>query len=502
MLFQAHKNGEVFELRKDVDMPEKENHYLKTELDALFGGNSNVLTFLNKLTCDGVWYWDLENPEVEWMSPGYWTSIGYDPKDKQHLASEWQSLVDPEGLKMMRLEFDKHCQNPDYPYDITLRYRHQNGSTSWIRCQGCVIKEHGRPVRMLGFHINITEQKLLEQRNKKNLSAMDELYAFTKLALEESETVFDSSPEAILQIDDQGFIVRCNQAAVLLFGYKKEELADRNVDILVPNEFKLAHAKNIKDYQVSPVTRMMTAKDRVIFAVKKNGVRIHVEIRLNPITTRLGQHVLATIRDVTEYQQLINSLRETLAENERLAIDASTDPLTKLYNRRYYQKNADREFANSRRYNNELSLILIDIDHFKRVNDLRGHDVGDLVLQQVAKSAMEVIRTGDTLARYGGEEFVVLLPMTSSNAAEVLAERIRQQIDELCIQIESTPSFGITVSAGIATRHKNDNDIDEILHRADEALYQAKSQGRNRVIVIESIHEDDTTKPETPKLPE
>lgn len=468
-------------------MPEKENHYLKKELDTLFGGNSNVLTLLNKLTCDGLWYWDMENPEAEWMSPGYWTSIGYDPKDKQHLASEWQSLVDPDDLKMMRIELDKHCQNPDYPYDVTLRYRHQNGSTSWVRCQGCVIQDkHGKALRMLGFHNNITEKKLLERRNKKNLSVIDELYAFTKLALEEAEAVFDLSPEAMLQIDAQGFIVRCNQAAVLLFGYTKDELTDRNVDILVPNEFKLVHAKHIEDYQISPETHMMTEKNRAIFAVNKSGMRINVEIRLSPITTRFGQHVLATIRDVTEYQQLVTSLRETLAENERLAIDASTDPLTKLYNRRYYQKNADREFANSRRYNNELSLILIDIDHFKRVNDRHGHDVGDHVLQRVAQSAMEVIRTGDTLARYGGEEFVVLLPMTSSNAAEVFADRIRQKIDELSIQIESTPSFGITVSAGIATRHKNDNDIDEILRRADEALYQAKSQGRNRVIAIES----------------
>lgn len=467
-------------------MPQNENHYLKLELDALFGKNESALTFLKKLTCDGIWYLDLENPEVQWMSPEYWKSIGYDPEDKQHLASEWKSLVNPDDLKVSTLELDKHRENPDYPYDTVLRYRCQNGTVNWVRCQGFVIRdEHGEAVRMLGFHNNVTKTKLLELRNKKNLKVVDELYASTKLALEEAETVFDSSPDAILQIDDQGFIVRCNQESLKLFGYTKEELIDQNVEFLVPEEYKPLHTNYRKLYQASPTTRLMTDKNRPILAVNKSGVAISVEIRLRPITTRFGQHVLATVRNITEIQQLNTLLKKTLAENERLAIDASTDPLTRLYNRRYFQKNADREFANSRRYNNELSLILIDIDNFKSVNDIHGHDVGDLVLQQVAQIAMEVIRTGDTLARFGGEEFVVLLPMTSANAAEAFAERIRHNIDELRIQITSIPSFGVTVSAGITTRYKNDKDIHKMLRRADEALYKAKSQGKNIVIVFE-----------------
>jgi diguanylate cyclase (GGDEF)-like protein len=203
--------------------------------------------------------------------------------------------------------------------------------------------------------------------------------------------------------------------------------------------------------------------------------------------------VLATISDVSDYNKLSTALTNTMQKNKLLAIDATTDPLTTLYNRRYFHKNADREFANSQRYKNAVSLILFDIDDFKSVNDQYSHALGDKVLQQVAKVATDIIRTGDTVARFGGDEFVVLLPMTSSNATEVFAERIRQKIEALSFQVESTTSLGITISAGIATRQESDLDIHNMLKRADKALFKAKAQGRNCVMTYESLRATDAS---------
>jgi len=138
-------------------------NYLKKELYELLREDPMVFDFLQKGSLDGIWYWDLENPEQEWMSPEFWTTLGYDPKNKQHLASEWQDLIHPEDLKVAFENFRKHCADPNHPYDQIVRYRHANGSTVWVRCRGVAIRDDsGKPVRMLGAHNEITVQKEAE----------------------------------------------------------------------------------------------------------------------------------------------------------------------------------------------------------------------------------------------------------------------------------------------------------------------------------------------------
>ena len=140
-----------------------ETHYLEKELRRLIQSDQWIFDFLQKGSLDGIWYWDLENPENEWMSPEFWTTLGYDPGQKEHLSAEWQSLIHPEDLRLALDNFNKHCADPDHPYDQIVRYRHQNGSTVWIRCRGIAIRdETGRPVRMLGAHNEITAQKETE----------------------------------------------------------------------------------------------------------------------------------------------------------------------------------------------------------------------------------------------------------------------------------------------------------------------------------------------------
>ena len=140
-------------------------HYLKNELYDLIKTDSSIFEFFEKGSLDGIWYWDLEKPENEWMSPQFWTTLGYDPCGKKHLASEWQDLIHPDDLRIALENFNAHCSNPNHPYDQVVRYRHKNGSTVWVRCRGIAIRdENGKPIRMLGAHNELTQQKMAEAK--------------------------------------------------------------------------------------------------------------------------------------------------------------------------------------------------------------------------------------------------------------------------------------------------------------------------------------------------
>lgn len=159
---------------------------------------------------------------------------------------------------------------------------------------------------------------------------------------------------------------------------------------------------------------------------------------------------------------------------------AFLDSLTGVKNRTAFDSNFCREIELNRRKNSELSLIVMDIDFFKRINDQYGHAVGDLVLKQVAETIEQSIRSSDALYRYGGEEFVVVLNGTDNLGANLLAERIRENVENL--RIDSLKDLQVTLSLGVTMM--NDGDTTETLfQRADKALYDAKHQGRNQVVI-------------------
>lgn len=176
---------------------------------------------------------------------------------------------------------------------------------------------------------------------------------------------------------------------------------------------------------------------------------------------------------------LIYPLRNALMYKQAL-LSAHTDQLTGLNNRTSFSQSLQHEWDLAKRYNAPFSLLMLDIDHFKKINDSYGHIVGDQALKAVAKMIKETIRDSDVAFRYGGEEFVVLLNNTSEPGSSLLAERIRQNIANLDIPIEGS-TLKLTISLGAAVLGGNESG-EELLKRADEALYQAKNSGRNRVV--------------------
>ena len=166
----------------------------------------------------------------------------------------------------------------------------------------------------------------------------------------------------------------------------------------------------------------------------------------------------------------------TLQMKTKFEILAITDKLTKLYNRHKFYEIATNEIERSKRYKRPLSLIIFDIDHFKKINDTYGHDIGDYVLQELAKLIKKHIRKQDFAFRWGGEEFIILLPETDAQGAMKLAEKLRHIIES-----HKFKKVGqVTISLGVTEYSSSDKDIDEVVKRADNALYLSKKNGRNR----------------------
>lgn len=214
--------------------------------------------------------------------------------------------------------------------------------------------------------------------------------------------------------------------------------------------------------------------------------RVRSELRLNAVgLAALAVLTLVGIVSVVYVMsvRVVERLEEAEAQLEHLAV---TDPLTELWNRRHILDVLKKEFERSRRQGHDLGLIMLDLDHFKDVNDKHGHAVGDLVLRAAAQRMQAVIRDYDTLGRFGGEEFLVVVPETKPDDVASLAERIRRAVSAEPVSGTGEP-MRITVSAGVAMLEENDLTPDAVLARADGALYAAKRRGRDCVVVGEGV---------------
>ena len=196
--------------------------------------------------------------------------------------------------------------------------------------------------------------------------------------------------------------------------------------------------------------------------------------------------MIAKLRDMNEnlQQKIDASTRELEVANELLEELASLDPLTTLMNRRSFEIRLREEFSRARRYEHDLAVVMLDVDHFKSVNDTHGHAAGDEVLKAVGRYLKSAIRDSDIVARVGGEEFSVVLPECASGVSMAFLERIRLDIAEIVFSAGSE-NFNVTCSFGVAYLEKHHKTYSALLDDADKALYQAKESGRNRIVLYQ-----------------
>ncbi len=240
----------------------------------------------------------------------------------------------------------------------------------------------------------------------------------------------------------------------------------------------------------------MTAdtEEKSLIQAFKAGADDYIEKPLRPNVVRArirgGQRVFKLLQAIKEERKENRRILAELAKaNKHLEQAALTDPLTNIPNRRYATSRLEQEWASADREKRPLSCMLVDIDHFKQINDEYGHDVGDKVLFEVAQTLRSAARVGDEVCRIGGEEFLVICENTDLAAAQITAERLRSAVEKLTFSV-ADQSLKITVSIGIATRHEQDTDIDDLLKAADIGVYQAKSNGRNCLVTISERNGD------------
>lgn len=206
-------------------------------------------------------------------------------------------------------------------------------------------------------------------------------------------------------------------------------------------------------------------------------------LTISPLSGPTGQveKICLMVYDVTD---IATGKRALERANEQLSKLSMTDLLTGLLNRGTWENLVDAEFERYRRYNQATSLVMFDIDFFKKVNDNYGHLAGDEVIKDTATTAKSNLRQSDSIGRYGGEEFGVILPETDAEGARIICERIRQNIDDSVVETSVAP-IRYTVSVGIAQLGDTAKSYMQWMQQADEALYAAKEGGRNRVVVFE-----------------
>lgn len=245
-------------------------------------------------------------------------------------------------------------------------------------------------------------------------------------------------------------------------------------------------------------TRVFTIWEQRPYLVRFNNYQpitglvdhMYQNVTILPLRTvnTTTEHVCLIIYDVTNVA--VNKL-QLEAANAQLQELALHDGLTGLLNRRHWETCLEREFARHSRYSNPASLVMFDIDHFKRLNDTYGHQAGDEVIRQVALVTRQMVRDTDYAGRYGGEEFVVLLPDTPLDGAAQFAERLRKAIEQLEMA-HGQQDLCCSVSVGVACIRPDMTHHKTLIEEADKALYKAKSAGRNQVVAAQSASETET----------
>ena len=227
-------------------------HYLEKELEELVQSDPDIWRFIQEGSLDGVWYWDLENPEHEYMSPEMWRVLGYDPATKEHKVDEWQDLIFPEDLETAVHNLTLHLEDHAHPYDQIARYKNGKGGTTWVRCRGVAVRdETGKPIRLIGAHNDITAYKNSEQE--------------LQVARDELEAIFNATPNGKIAFDESGSIVRINKRGREFLGVEQAETP-------------FAWPENLQFYDTVTMHPLEPSKDPLTRAT--GGEQLEAEIHL------------------------------------------------------------------------------------------------------------------------------------------------------------------------------------------------------------------------------
>lgn len=402
----------------------------------------------------GTWEWNLHTSEVI-INHRWAEMLGYEPNELIPMTYElWQSLTHPSDRERAHALMIRHLRGVTPHFDCVVRLRHKLGHWSWIHTRGRRLQDEGTAKDWVcGTHLDISEERETQHRLQRLAESLPGvIYTF------------------VLEKDGRYRINYISQKSIDFFGIPPEvaqQDAHAIFEIIVEEDLDRVHqsiaqsARNLEEW-------------RCQYRVQLAGELRWIEGVAQPEKDDSGRVIWQGIlTEITERKQLELEL-------ERLSV---TDELTGLYNRRHMLRTLENQIARAERYREVFSVIALDVDYFKQINDAWGHLIGDKVLVEFAGVLSARVRQTDVVARTGGEEFLILLPNTGPLDAYNVAEALRTATELEDFRNDDDEPFTVTMSGGVVTWEDGLSSIRELLSRCDQRLYQAKREGRNRIVV-------------------
>ncbi|CAM3946368.1 GGDEF domain-containing protein [Pseudoalteromonas byunsanensis] len=282
----------------------------------------------------------------------------------------------------------------------------------------------------------------------------------------ERDVLFEVTPDSILYCDKQGHITHVNKAMEELFGYSKAQLLSMKVEDLIPESNRTRHINLRQGYSGNSKLRHSKKDGLSIIGLHRNGTLLPLDIAIASVNHGAKDFSIAIVRDITQEEELV--------------IKAERDYLTGVYNRRHAYSLLEDELIRANRYRRALSVLLIDLDNFKPLNDQQGHLAGDMALKHLCEFLTGSARPTDVIGRWGGDEFLIVCPETAHLSAMSFAQRL---VKEFAEQAE----HGLTLSIGVVAYDFVSDQLsaNDCVDQADAALYRAKSRGRDQAVMFE-----------------
>ncbi|MBN2793918.1 MAG: PAS domain S-box protein [Clostridia bacterium] len=277
-------------------------HYLQNELYELNQKDESLFNFIQEICLDGMWYWDLEQPENEWMNDKFWRVLGFDPEQMPHSPEAWQNIINQEDLKNAKVNIEKHLLNPGTLYDQVLRYKHCDGHTVWIRCFGqAILNEEKKPIRMLGVHTNITPF-IEEKRYKATVEA--------KLS-----SLLSMMQDGYWLVNPQGILIDVNPSYCKMAGFSRDMLIGKHVSELQNNDDQESVRKRIQ-------CAIENGKDHFYSKHRKiNGTEFPCEVTISVLHMEEELFLVSHIRDMSQqlsYEEALNDANKRYEDNYNL----------------------------------------------------------------------------------------------------------------------------------------------------------------------------------------
>jgi diguanylate cyclase (GGDEF)-like protein/PAS domain S-box-containing protein len=415
---------------------------------------------LFEFTTDGVICHSADGRVVS-ANPAAEAILGLPLLQMQSLApwGVWRQMNDASGAALAEAQMPvvRALQQGQHVKDTIVATTHwQSAAAVWLQLESIPLWRPGetRPQQVIAVFMDITENRRTEDRFR---------------------VIVDSSPNALLMLDQQGVIALANAASQRILGYSQEELIGHNVDLLEPQVYH-PHDGHRQAHRLQTSGELAFGTLGDVTVRHKNGSPVPVDLGLSPISTAEGRFTLATVVDMTARRQAEQAMSQL----------AYYDVLTGLPNRRLFIERLQHAVSIRARHPRFGALLFLDVDNFKSINDSIGHEAGDLMLQQIATRLQQCLRESDSVARIGGDEFVVLLEELAEarQAAIVCAQDVASKIQVVLSQpyvlggraYPGSVSIGVTLWGADQTE-----DVGELLKRSDMAMYDAKRGGRNAV---------------------